>query len=93
MERSGENHIGDTKLLSDANENQLYRTDPQIKEQSRLLKFISSQYQPIRVPTDDESIKRTLRLSKSADFNTRVHLDTNDESMVSSFLNLKGRQT
>ena len=75
-------------------ESQLYH--PQVQhfkeEQSRLAKClsISPQYQPVQVPIDDKSVKRTLRPSKSADFNTRVHLDTNDESRVCSFLNHRG---
>ena len=69
------------------NESQVYH--PQIlqfkEEQSRLVKClsISPQYQPIQEPVDDKSVRRTLRPSKSADFNTRVHLDTNNESRVS----------
>jgi hypothetical protein len=69
------------------NESQLYH--PLVhhfkEEQSRLVKClsISPQYQQIQEPVDEKSVRRTLRPSKSADFNSRVHLDTNDESRVS----------
>ena len=66
---------------------QLYH--PQLKEVrnsevSRLAKClsISPQCQPVHEQVDDMSVRRSLRPSKSADFNTRVHLDTNDESRV-----------
>ncbi len=53
-------------------------------EVSRLAKClsISPQCQPVTEQVDDMSVRRSLRPSKSADFNTRVHLDTNDESRV-----------
>ena len=51
------------------------------EEPSRLVKCLSISPQ-ISEPVDDKSVPRTLRPSKSADFNTRVHLDTNDESRV-----------
>ena len=63
---------------------QLYH--PQVQqfreEPSRLVKCLSISPQ-VSEPVDDKSVPRTLRPSKSADFNTRVHLDTNDESRVS----------
>lgn len=50
-------------------------------EQSRLVKCLSVSPQIHQI--DDKSVPRTLRPSRSADFNNRVHLDTNDESRVS----------
>ncbi len=70
-----------------ASEAQLYH--PQVREVrdaevSRLAKClsVSPQCQPVQGQVDDMSVRRSLRPSKSADFNTRVHLDTNDESRV-----------
>ena len=51
-------------------------------EQSRLVKCLSVSPQIHQI--DDKSVPRTLRPSRSADFNNRVHLDTNDESRVSA---------
>lgn len=53
-----------------------YRSEP-----SRLVKCLSVSPQCHQI--DDKSVPRTLRPSKSADLNSRVHLDTNDESRVS----------
>lgn len=50
-------------------------------EQSRLVKCLSVSPQIHQI--DDKSVPRTLRPSRSVDFNNRVHLDTNDESRVS----------
>lgn len=55
-----------------------YRSEP-----SRLVKCLSVSPQCHQI--DDKSVPRTLRPSKSADLNSRVHLDTNDESRVSTF--------
>jgi hypothetical protein len=56
---------------------ELFRT-----EQSRLVRCLSVSPQCQQI--DDKSVPRTLRPSKSADLNNRMHLDTNDESRVSN---------